>query len=164
MQGFYVLLSIILILFGTIGIFTAMLPGTILVLIGVFVYSWSTGFAIVSIKAIVIFSLLTLIGILADYFTSFLTAKKFGISRLGFIGMLVGGVVGLIMFNILGLLMGQFLGALLGELMSGKYISTAVKSGSAAILGYVISVFINVIIVGIILSSFIYLLFKGGAI
>ncbi|SCY95003.1 DUF456 domain-containing protein [Alkaliphilus peptidifermentans] len=164
MQNVYILISIVLILFGTVGIFTAMLPGPVLVLLGVVIYSWATGFAIISMKVIIFFALLTLIGILADYLASFITAKKFGISRLGFIGMMIGGIVGLIIFNILGLLLGQFFGAILGELLSGKYFSKAALSGSAAIIGYFISVLINITVVGIMLGFFVYLIVKGGVI
>jgi uncharacterized protein len=155
MENLYFLISILLIVLGVAGIFLPVLPGPVLVLAGIFLYSYLTDFAIVSIRLIILFGILVLITLIFDYFASFFTAKKFGVSKWGIMGMVLGGAIGLIIFNIIGLLVGQILGIAAGEFLSGKHWLSAVKSGGAGILGYFLSLMVKITAVGLMVSLFI---------
>ncbi|MBM7614432.1 DUF456 domain-containing protein [Alkaliphilus hydrothermalis] len=153
-MNYYLFFSVILIILGIIGIFVAFLPGPILVLAGIVLYGWSTSFTVISLKVIVLFGLLTLGGILFDYLASFISAKKFNVSKTGTWGLIIGGIVGFLLLNLIGLVVGQFLGIMAGEILSGKNLKSSIKSGTASLVGYVLSIIVNVIIVTIMMGYF----------
>lgn len=110
-------LTCILMLVGLAGTVLPLLPGQIIVLAaGVLHYftlgpekspGWSGYTAMV---------VLLVLGYLLEYAASALGTKKFGGSRAGMIGALVGGIVG-IFFGFIGIIAGPMLGALLAELI-----------------------------------------------
>jgi len=160
-MNLYLFFSVVLMILGIIGIFVAFLPGPILVLAGIVLYGWSTSFTVISLKVIVLFGILTLGGILFDYLASFVSAKKFNVSKAGTWGLIIGGVVGFLLLNLIGLIVGQFLGIMVGEIMSGKNLRTSLKSGTASLVGYLLSVMVNVIIVSIMVGYFSFVVLKG---
>jgi hypothetical protein len=112
-----------------------MLPGTPLVFAGIYIYAWLTGFTIISRNLIIIFLILTVLSVLIEYISSSIGSKKFGASKLGFIGAFVGAVIG-VFFVPWGLIIGPMAGALIGELIVGKNIKKAVHSGTGAVVGF----------------------------
>ena len=111
---------------GLAGCILPMLPGTPLVFIGVYVYAWFTGFTIISRNLIIIFLILTVVSVVIEYVSSSIGSKKFGASKLGFIGAFFGAVIG-IFFSPWGIVLGPLLGALIGELITGKKIKSALR-------------------------------------
>lgn len=154
-----IVISFVLIILGILGIFMPVLPGPILILIGIVLYGFTTDFTVITFNWIVIFAILTFITILVDYLASFFTAKKFNVSTWGMIGMALGGFGGLIVLNVIGLLIGQVIGLIIGEVLSGKELIQAIKAGSAGVVGYIISLAVKILITGIMVGSFIYLIY-----
>jgi uncharacterized protein YqgC (DUF456 family) len=72
--------------------------------------------------------------VVIDYIIPALGAKKFGASKLGLAGSIIGMIVG-IFFSPLGIFIGAFIGAVAGELISGKRSETAIKIGMGTFLG-----------------------------
>ncbi|WP_026477728.1 DUF456 domain-containing protein [Alkaliphilus transvaalensis] len=161
-MDYYLLISGIIIVLGIVGIFTAFLPGTLLVLAGIIFYGWSTDFTVISIKMIIFFGFLTLAGILFDYLASFISAKRYNISTKGIWGMLLGGVAGFFILSVIGMIIGQFIGILVGEILAGKNFKNSIKSGTASLVGYLLSTVVNIIIVGIMLGYFLFRLVARG--
>ncbi|SET33002.1 hypothetical protein SAMN05660297_02042 [Natronincola peptidivorans] len=157
MENIYIVISFALILLGVAGVFFPILPGPMLVLIGIALYSYGTDFIVITPYWLTLFAILTLITITVDYLASFITAKKFNASIWGMAGMIIGGFLGLMVFNIIGLLIGQVIGLILGELFMGKELIEAIKTGSAGVVGYLISLIVKVAMTGIMLGIFIYL-------
>ena len=122
-------------LVGLAGCVLPMLPGTPLVFAGIYIYAWLTGFTIISRNLIIIFLILTVISVLIVYISSSIGSKKFGASKLGFIGAFVGAIIG-VFFVPWGLIIGPMAGALIGELIVGKNIKKAVHSGTGAVIGF----------------------------
>lgn len=130
---------------GLAGCVLPMLPGTPLVFIGIYVYAWLTGFTIISRNLIIFFLILTVISVVIEYISSSIGSKKFGASKLGFIGAFVGAIVG-IFFVPWGLILGPLLGALIGELITGKEIKKALRSGTGAVIGFFGGTFLKIVI------------------
>jgi uncharacterized protein YqgC (DUF456 family) len=122
-------------LVGLAGCILPMLPGTPLVFAGIYIYAWLTGFTIISRNLILIFLILTVISVLIEYISSSIGSKKFGASKLGFIGAFIGAIIG-IFFVPWGLILGPLAGALTGELIIGKNIKEALRSGTGAVIGF----------------------------
>ena len=79
------------------------------------------------------------VAIVLDSVVPALGAKKFDCSRWGVFGCMVGTLIG-IFFAPLGIVLGPFLGAVGGELIAGKAISSALRGGIGALLGFLAGV------------------------
>lgn len=140
-------------LVGLAGCVLPMLPGTPLVFAGIYIYTWLTGFTIISRNLIIIFLILTVISVLIEYISSSIGSKKFGASKLGFLGAFVGAVIG-IFFVPWGLILGPMLGALIGELITGKNIKKAVRSGTGAVIGFFGGTLLKIVISFVMIAFF----------
>ena len=79
------------------------------------------------------------VAIVLDSVVPALGAKKFDCSRWGVFGCMVGTLIG-IFFAPLGIVLGPFLGAVGGELIAGKALSSALRGGIGALLGFLAGV------------------------
>ena len=89
--------------------------------------------------------ILTLISHALDLTSGSLGAKKFGATRWGAIGGLVGTIIGMFFFP-WGLLLGPMLGVLAGELIGGQELLPAGKSTWGTLLGTTAGIIANAII------------------
>ena len=78
--------------------------------------------------------LITALALVMDYLASIYGAKKFGATKNGMVGAIVGGIVGLF-FNLPGILLGPFIGATLFEMIGGRKFKPSAKAGLGATLG-----------------------------
>lgn len=154
MNILFLIISSIIILVGLVGIFVPVLPGTWLVFAGTVLYAWVTNFEVISIGYLILFGALAALAWGIDYIASLLTAKKYGTSKYGLIGSVVLGIIGLIIFSIPGLIIGQLLGVILGELYFGKEMRSAIKSGMAVFIGYLLGNTAKVLLCSIIVVIF----------
>lgn len=141
-----IILGIILNIVGIIGIVVPAMPGIVLNYIALILLYISKGSDVVSISSIAIFGLLTLVVAILDYVLPLLGAKKFGASRMGIAGAVVGMIVGMVSFPPAGIFFGLLTGAFLGELIAGKDQSQAFKAGFATFLGSLTSIAVKLIL------------------
>jgi len=107
-------LVVAMVLAGLAGTVLPVLPGTLLVLAGLFLGAWIDGFARVSGVTMGVIALLAVLGFATDYVAALLGAKKIGASRWALIGAALGTVVGLLA-GVVGVLVLPFVGAVAGE-------------------------------------------------
>jgi uncharacterized protein YqgC (DUF456 family) len=143
----------LLMLVGLAGCVLPMLPGTPLVFIGIYIYAWLTGFTIISRNLIIIFLILTVISVVIEYISSSIGSKKFGASKLGFIGAFIGAAIG-VFFAPWGLIIGPLAGALIGELIVGKKLKEAFRSGTGAVIGFFGGTFLKIVISFVMIAFF----------
>ena len=104
---------------GLAGTVIPLVPGIALILGGVLLYAFVTGFTTISVPTVVGSTLLAAIAWLADYYAGALGAKAAGGGKLAALGTFIGALVGII-GGPAGLLIGAFIGALIGALLEGK--------------------------------------------
>ena len=150
----FLILSTAVMLTGLAGVFLPVLPGVPLVFAGAFIYAWSTGFQVVTIGNLIFFAILTVIASTVDYIGGLITAKKYGSSKYGLIGGVVGGISGLVLLGIPGLIIGQLAGVILGELYFGKQMKESFTSGFAMFVGYILGSTVKVFFAGLIVIVF----------
>ncbi len=119
------------------------LPGTFVIVLSAFIFGWITSF--VSLTGGTIFTLLicAIIAEATEFFIGAATANKYGGSRYGMTGAIIGGFLGAIwmtpIFPILGTLLGAFAGAFGGatlfEYSHTKDWDASIKVGVGAFLG-----------------------------
>jgi uncharacterized protein YqgC (DUF456 family) len=119
---------------GCLGSVLPGIPSTPLVLIvavGHKLYFRESGAGWIALTLLI---LVTAVSLVMDYLASIYGAKRFGATRKGMAGAIVGGIVGLF-FNLPGILLGPFIGAALFELFGGREFKPAMKAGLGATLG-----------------------------
>lgn len=111
------LVSILLLLVGILGTFLPVLPGLLLSLCGLLIYKFGTDSSL-SMVYIWIFVSLTLLSIILNYVIPARTNRKYGGTRWGSAGSVIGTILGMFFIPVpFGFLIGMFLGVFVGELL-----------------------------------------------
>lgn len=124
-------------LIGLVGAVLPVIPGTPLVLAGLFLAAWADDFAHVGWPTLVLLTVLTAAAYGVELLATTLGAKRAGASRLGLAGALVGTFAGMF-FGLAGLIAGPFLGAVAGEYIARGDLYRAGNVGLGSWLGLVI--------------------------
>ena len=139
------IIGVLLIILGILGSFLPVLPGPITSWFGLLVLYLSdavpmnwTFLGITLAIAILIW--------LIDYIIPAMGTKKFGGTRYGVIGTMVGLVLGIFFFPPFGLIIGPFLGAFIGEMIKdNKDSKRALKAAFGSFIGFLTSTFLKFI-------------------
>ena len=115
MDIFLTVSAILCCLIGLLGCLLPVLPGPPANLLGIFLIHW-TGYAQYSPEFLILWSALTLVVTLLDYYLPVWMTQRFGGSRKATIGATVGLILGMFFFPTWGIIIGPFLGAFLGEI------------------------------------------------
>jgi uncharacterized protein len=133
--AFWWTLTLVLMLAGLAGTVAPVLPGTTIILAAAIMHHLALGEAHSigwwSITGLVV---LTLLSYVVDFGSAALGAKKFGATRWGAVGGILGTIVGMFFFP-LGIFLGPLIGVLLGELIGGQGLLPAGKSTWGTFLG-----------------------------
>ena len=128
---------------GILGCFIPVVPGPLLSYCGVLCLLLTD--APPPMTALVAFGAATIVVSILDYVIPMVGAKHFNCSRLGVWGAAIGTMAGLFFFP-LGLVLGPFLGAFIAELVVKKSVADAALGGIGALLGFLASVFIKMLL------------------
>ena len=141
-------------LLGFIGCLLPILPGPPLSFIGVLILHF-TKFAHFSPRVLLFLGLLALIVQVLDYIVPVWGTKKFGGSKYGTWGSVIGLIVGIIVlpvlgltigpFGLIGILGGPFLGALIGEKIAGRDSDTAMRAAFGSFIGFLTGTFMKLV-------------------
>lgn len=159
METVLYILAVVLPIIGIAGCFLPVIPGPPVAFLGMLALQFSDKHPF-SVHVIVIMAAVSLVVTVADYIAPVLSAKKFGGSRWGAWGCVLGTVIGL--FVPMGLLYMPFVGAFVGEIVNNNIqksdsdISQAFKAACGAFVGFVGATFLKLITCLII---FIFVLF-----
>src|SRR5690606_13866240 len=144
--GLISLVSIILLVLGIAGTILPVLPGLLLSLCGVLIYKFGTG-SDLSMAYIWIFSILTLASIVLNYVIPAKTNRRYGGTRWGSIGSVIGTVVGFFIPIPFGFLIGMFAGVFVGELLhDASDRKKAFNSMKGAFIGFIIGTGFNLMV------------------
>ena len=140
----WIVLGSILMLVGLIGCVLPVLPGPPLSYIGLLLlqlmeeppFAW---------KFLIIWLVITIIVTLLDYVIPVFGAKKYGGSKQGIWGAMIGLILGIFFFPPLGIVIGPVVGALVGELISGKTAGKATRAAVGSFVGFLVGTTIKLI-------------------
>jgi uncharacterized protein YqgC (DUF456 family) len=141
------LLCIILLIVGILGTVLPVLPGLLLSLCGLLVYKFGTD-APLSMVHIWIFVFLTAISVVLNYVIPAKTTRKYGGTRWGSIGSIIGTIAGMFLIPVpFGFLIGMFLGVFVGELLhDANDKKKAWNSTKGALIGFLYGTGFNLIV------------------
>ncbi len=118
-----------------VGVIAPVLPGVPIALAGAVVAALIMGFERFGVLPLVYLGLLTALSQLVDVAGTWLGSKRFGASRAGVWGGVVGSFAGLLLFPPFGFLVGALAGAVVAELLVGRDLGDAFRSGVGAFVG-----------------------------
>lgn len=141
------LVSIILLILGILGTFLPVLPGLLLSLCGLLIYKFGTD-APLPMLYIWIFVLLTVLSSILNYVIPARTTRKYGGTRWGSVGSVVGMIGGMLFIPIpFGFLIGMFAGVFIGELLhDSSDRRKAWNSTKGALIGFIYGTGFNLIV------------------
>lgn len=145
MEAILIILSILLMAGGVIFSVLPPLPGPLLsygAMISAHYISEETSF---STTSFVIWAIVAIVVVAADYALPVAATKKFGGTKAGVIGGMIGIVAGILLPIPFGIVVGPLLGAIIGDLYGGNHIRSAFKSGFGSFLGFLVATSIKVL-------------------
>ena len=132
-------LAFVLILVGLIGTLLPVMPGALLVFLGMFAGAWADDFSRVGWAVLGVLAILTVLFYVLDFLAGAYGARRLGASRWGVVGAILGALVGMF-FGFIGVVVGPFVGAVVGELLARRGLLEASRAGAGAWIGLVLSV------------------------
>jgi uncharacterized protein YqgC (DUF456 family) len=128
--------GIIFMITGIIGCVLPFLPGPPLNYIGLLLLHFTERYQF-STEFLVFWAIITAIVYGLDLVIPVWGTKKFGGSKYGIWGSVIGLLAGFFFFPPLGIIIGPFAGAVIGELFAGKDSGAALKSGFGSFVGFI---------------------------
>ncbi len=144
-----VILGIILTAVGVIGTVIPGIPGVTLSYVGIILIQLSDKVQF-STRFMIFWAVLVVIVQVLDYYLSIWGTKKFGGSKFGIWGCVLGMIVGLFL-GPWGIILGPFFGAVLGELIAGKQTKHALKAGFGSFVGFLLGNVLEITVAGFLL-------------
>ena len=148
MDWLLALLSLILIIAGIIGCFLPVLPGPPLSYIGMLILHF-TRFADFNRTTLIVLGVITVIVQVLDYVVPVWGTKKFGGTKYGTWGSVIGLIIGLFFlpplgpFGIITILAGPFFGAYIGEKLGGSKNDKALRAAFGTFIGFLAGTFMK---------------------
>src|SRR5438105_7925089 len=127
----------VLVIAGLFGIVLPALPGTPLIVIGLWLAAWADEFRRVGVGTLVVISLIGVASSAVDLGAASLGTRRSGASRRAVVGAGLGMAAGLV-FGLPGMIIGPFAGAVVGELTLNRDLQRAGRIGLAAWVGLLI--------------------------
>ena len=146
-----IILGLILALAGFIGCILPILPGPPFGFIALLILSLAKDWEPFSVTFLLIMGGLTVLVTVLDYLIPAAGAKKYGASKWGVWGSLIGLVVGFFVFPPLGMFAGGFAGAVAGELLAGREGGKALRAGWGVFVGNLVGMGLKLALNGVML-------------
>jgi uncharacterized protein YqgC (DUF456 family) len=127
------------------GIVLPALPGVPIAAGGAVIAAWITGFVTLGTWPLFLVVALALLSVVLDYLAGVMGAKRYGASRAGVWGSIIGGLIGLF-FPPLGFLFGALLGAVAFELLNARTLPDALRAGFGVFVGTLGGILARVVI------------------
>jgi uncharacterized protein YqgC (DUF456 family) len=144
MEILWISIGVVFILTGIIGSFLPVMPGLPFSYAGLLMLQL-TGTPPFSVMFLVYWALIVIVVMSLESIIPAVGAKRFGGSKEGIIGCLVGAVLGFLFFPPFGIVIGPIIGAFAGEISVGKTSQQAMRSAIGSFIGFFVGTVIKVV-------------------
>lgn len=145
----------LLFLAGLVGSVVPWLPGPVFVVAGALVWALATNFETLGAGRLAVLGALAALAFVLDLVVGAVGARRYGASRLGMAGAILGTLVGLF-FGPVGPIVGCVVGAVAGELLRGADLARSVRSGAGAVIGLVAGLAVDLLVTIAMIGLFLY--------
>lgn len=146
-----IILGLLFAMVGLAGCILPVIPGPPFSFLALIILSWAKDWEPFSSTFLIIMAGLTILLTILDYVVPVRGAKKYGASKLGLWGSIIGMLIGLFFFPPLGMLIGAIVGAFAGELIAGKEVKKALRAGWGVFVGNMLVIILKLAFSGVIL-------------
>ena len=151
------LIAILLALAFWFTVLPLFIPGIILTIVAALIFILWKGLAVLGIINLVIILAMGLIYLLIDWFGGVLGAAKFGGSKYGIWGAIIGGLLGIPFGGIFGVIIGTMVGAMAFEFFLNRAeIEKSLKIGLGAGVGFMLGAVGKIIVVSVATIAFLW--------
>jgi len=150
-----IILGALLQLVGLAGCVLPWLAGPPFNFIGLILLSVAKGWKPFGPTFLILMGGLTALTMVLDYAMPLAGTRRFGASKRGFWGAIVGMIAGAFVLPPFGLMLGAFIGAVAGELSAGKDQSRALRAGWGVFVGMMAAMAVKLVVSGIMTFYFI---------
>ncbi|MEA3334604.1 MAG: DUF456 domain-containing protein [Chloroflexota bacterium] len=158
------LLAYLLIFFGLIGSVLPILPGPLLIWLGILVWAWNDGFNTIGWPILLFLGILTVLAWGTDLALTTMLSRRSGVSWKAILGAIGGGIAGGILLGgwipIIGTLIATMVGAVVGtlfiEFLDKRNLPAALRASRTYILGYLASSALEAILALAMVAIFIW--------
>ncbi len=151
-----IIIGAILLILGLIGCIIPALPGPPLSFVAIILVLLYQGFEPpLTSNVVIILAVLTTAVTVLDYIIPAAGARKYGASKWGFWGSIVGMIFGVAFFPPWGIFLGAFLGAVFVEYLVGKKGKDAFRAGWGVFVGTILGTILKVAVSFVITYYFI---------
>jgi len=148
-----ILLAGLFLLLGFLGCILPVLPGAPLSYLGILLLHFTSKVQF-SIEFLIFWAMMVILVQILDYAIPIWGTKKFGGSKSGIWGSMLGLIVGLF-FGPVGIILGPFVGAVLGELLAGRNKAEAFRAGFGSFVGFLLGTISNLIVSGFLIYYYV---------
>lgn len=144
---------------GLIGCLLPVLPGPPLSYIGL-LFLQLLEVPPFSLKFMLIWLAITVVVVVLDYAVPAYGTKRYGGSKWGVWGSILGLIVGIFVFPPVGIIVGPIVGALAGEFYSGKNSKQAMRAAFGSFVGFLLGTFLKLVASSFMTYYFVRALFE----
>ncbi|HHW41001.1 MAG TPA: DUF456 domain-containing protein [Syntrophomonadaceae bacterium] len=131
------IVTVIILIIGVLMSLFPVLPGIPIIFAVFLVYGLIEGFHHITPLFLAVMFMVTVLSYVIDNVAGWWGAKKFGASRVGVYGAILGGTLGVFINPVLGIIIGPFIGAVVAELIfSRRALQDALKVGIGTLVGF----------------------------
>jgi len=159
MTTVWIILGLLLAIIGLFASVVPVLPGPFISFVSLLVLSFARQWEVFSTTGLVVFAVLAVLVSLSDTLFSIVGARRYGASRYGITGSIIGMLVGMFYIPPAGIFLGAVVGALIGELVAGKTRSEALRAGWGVLVGNIVSMGVKAAYCGAVLFFYVEALF-----
>lgn len=124
---------------GVIGLVVPIVPGVLIVYLGVVLIAWADHFARIGPAMLTLLGVVTAVGLVADNVAGLFGARRAGASGWGVFGAGLGALLGL-PFGLPGIVFGPAVGALTLEYLKNSNLRRAARAGVGGLFGFVLGI------------------------
>jgi len=151
----------VLVLAGIAGCIFPVLPGPPISYVSLILISLAYGWRAFSPGFLVLMGIITAVVTLLDFILPVYLPRRYGASRYGVWGSVVGMIAGLVFFPPFGMLIGTFLGAVAGELAFNKDKKVTLRAALGVFMGTLTATLLKLSVSGIIGFYFFLAVIRG---
>ena len=135
-------LGALLIVAGLVLLAAPIVPGMVIIYVGVLLVAWADSFTRIGPVMLVVLAALTAVGTIADNVAGVWGARLGGASAWGVFGAALGALAGL-PFGLAGLILGAPVGAMVLEYVKNPELPRAARAGAGSLLGFFLGILVK---------------------
>jgi len=156
-----IVLGAVFVIAGLAGCVVPILPGPPISYIALILVSWAHSWKAFTPTFLIVVGIITAIVTVADFILPVYLPKRYGASKFGVWGSIIGMIAGMVFFPPFGLILGTFVGAVLGELIFSRNARSSLRAALGVFVGTVAAIFLKVSVSGIIGFYFFRAVIRG---